>query len=158
MRFVAAAVTVSLLAACATGQRLPDPEPVDQSKIEKTEDWKDWGPEQNAKKREAAIAGTRQSASEVKSVFAGRVLRGCYPNGQTFAEYLATDGKFYDAANNNKELGAWGMKQDLLCFRYPERAAQNLPDSCFAIFKNAAGYDFYTEDLSSKVASTTCSK
>lgn len=155
-RFWIAVSGASLLMACASGPRLPDPEPIERGEIERTDDWKDWGGD--APSVDTAALGERLSAKSIDSAFRGRVLRGCYPNGEAFAEYLADDGKFYDALRDNAELGGWGLTDNKLCFRYPERAAQDLPDSCFVVMRKDSAFDFYTADLSSKVASTNCPK
>lgn len=88
--------------------------------------------------------------------FTGRVMRGCYPSGETFAEVLGEDGRFYDVLRNYAVLGSWHVDHNELCFAYPERAAAGKEDSCFVVLKAGNGYDFYTKDLGEKVASTKC--
>lgn len=152
---------VAALAACASGapdipiasdQRTAEDGPLDQVR-----DWDDWGPDENRRAREQGIAGNRLDTAEIRALLMGRVLRGCYPNGQRFAEALNNNGVFYDANDNNRELGTYTIEKDQLCFRYPERARQGAPDSCFVVFKRGQDLDFYSPDLRAKAASTDCS-
>lgn len=154
--FVTALLALGFAGCASSGPDLPDPEPIDKTKIQKPKDWEDWGPGKNPSAPTEAVKGARLNSQQIKSTFEDKVLRGCYPNGDKFAEALAANGKFYDALNNNAELGQWGTKDNQLCFRYPERASQNLPDSCFVVMKDGATYNFYMPDMSSKVASTAC--
>lgn len=152
-------VAVAVTSGCA--QRtptLPDVAPDQRAPIEKTEDWENWGPKENKDRREAAIEGTRINADQIMAVFNNKVLRGCYPNGDAFAEFLDDDGKFYDGMKGNAFLGTWAARNAELCFRYPERAEQGAADSCFVVVKASNRYDFYTSDLKQKVASTLCPK
>ncbi|WOI52328.1 hypothetical protein [Parvularcula sp. LCG005] len=158
---IAAFTLIAGLAACAArmptiGSNEPPPEtppPI----TEPTKDWEDWGPEENQARREAAIEGRRLTTTQIDSAFRGRVMRGCYPNGEQFAEFLDTDGRFYNAADNNAFLGQWGVSEDRLCFKYPATADRAEINSCVAVFQTARGFDFYDADLTDKVASTNCS-
>ncbi len=155
--FLTVGAALLLLTACVQrAPTLPDLPQDQRPVVEKAKDWEDWGPEQNKKKREAALEGNRLTTEQITAAFKGRVLRGCYPNGEAFAETLAEDGQFYDAMNNNQRLGTWAARNAQLCFRYPERAQQGQSDACFAVLKAGSRYDFYSPDLSQKVASTAC--
>lgn len=146
------------LGACASpSPSLPPLPDAERPPIKPSEDWKDWGPEENKKARESEIKGMRLDTAAITQTFRGKVLRGCYPNGERFAETLSSDGKFSDAANKNAPLGTWSVTNAQLCFRYPDRAAQGAPDSCFAVVRRGDFYDFYTVDLRQRVASTECS-
>lgn len=149
-------VLLAGLAACS--HRAPTLPPVSTPPpiVEETRNWEDWGPEENQKAREAAIDGQRLRSDAIQSLLSGRILRGCYPSGEKFAERLDSDGRFYDALKNNEYLGTWEVRNAMLCFRYPDRAQQGLEDSCFAVIKTGSGYDFYSADLTEKVASTSC--
>lgn len=153
-------ISIAFLTACASGPIdipvAPDQRTAEDGPAPEARDWEDWGPEENARRREAAIEGTRLDTAQISAALIGRVLRGCYPNRTPFAEALGSDGRFYDALNNNQQLGTYTIASDTLCFRYPERAAQGAPDSCFAVFKRGQDLDFYTPDLQDRVATTDC--
>ncbi len=137
----------TLLAACA--QRtptLPDVPAEQRAERIETPDWEGWGPEENAK-----IPGTRLTTEAIASALQGRVLRGCYPSGEKFAELLADDGRFYDALKDNTYLGDYAIRNDQLCFAYP-----NGQTSCFAVVRNGAQYDFYSASSQTLAASTAC--
>lgn len=145
-------------AACATrSPTLPTVTEEDKSAVREAEPWRDIGPnadpEAARKAREAAIPGTRLNSDAINRAFRGRNLRGCYPNGEGFAERLAEDGRFYDLNGNNTLLGTWSVNNAQLCFDY---SGSDAPASCFVVVKNGNVYDFYAPDLSRKVASTGC--
>ena len=160
MKYLIVAAAGLMLAACASGSPdiplAPDQRTANDGPLEKTEDWKDWGPEANQKAREDAVDGTRLTTGQISSTLKGKVLRGCYPDGTPFAEGLAADGQFYDANDGNKLLGTYQIANDQLCFRYPERAQAGQPDSCFAVVSRSGALDFYTPDFGTRVASTDC--
>jgi hypothetical protein len=147
-----AAALIVALVGCAAGPQLPPPVDDAPRPVEETRDYDNWGREENRAAREAEIDGRRLGDAEIDQAFRGRVLRGCYPSGDAFAEYLAEDGKFYDAANNNALLGQWGVQDDMLCFQYQSQQGA----ACFAVFAQNGTYDFYSADLSAEVASTAC--
>lgn len=158
-RLLAACTTLFLMIGCA--QRMPtlpnlSSEPLPP--VEDTEDWENWGPEVNKQQRAAAIEGDRLTTEQITQAFQGRVMRGCYPNGESFAETLAEDGRFYDSQDNGRLLGTWAARNAQLCFRYPARAQAGEPDACFAVVRVANRYDFYSPDLEQKVASTGCTR
>lgn len=148
---------IGFLGLCACASGVPDI-PVTQPRaeagrpdVEPVKDWENWGREENRAARAAQIPGDVLTGAQISAALGGEVLRGCYPNGTPFAEYLATNGNFYDAANNNAQLGTWQVAEDALCFTYPQQG-----QSCFAVFRRGSAYDFYTTDLADKVASTDC--
>lgn len=149
-----------LLAACASGAPdipiAPDQRTADDGPLGRTEDWKDWGPEENKRMREQGLEGKRLDTAQISAALKGRVLRGCYADGTAFAEGLANDGQFYDVNNNNQLLGTYTIANNQLCFRYPERAQAGEADSCFSVFSRDKYLDFYTPDLRSRVATTDC--
>ena len=154
------ALTLIAISLTACSARMPtlsteerqEPPPI----TEPTKDWEDWGPEENQRAREAAIPGKKMTTAKIDTAFRGRILRGCYPNGERFAENLAPDGRFYDVANSNAYLGQWEVAADKLCFHYPAANGQAATSACFFVFQTGTGFDFYTGDLTDKVATTTC--
>ena len=160
MKSYIAIFSTFVLAACASGAPNlplgPDQRTAEDGPLAQTEDWKDWGPEENQRAREQGLEGKRLGTAEISAVLRGRVLRGCYPDGTPFAEALASDGQFYDANNNNQLLGTYTIANNQLCFRYPERAQAGQPDSCFTVFSRGQDLDFYTPDLRSRAATTDC--
>ena len=150
-----------LLAACNSAPSLP---PADQETYptpQETRDWEEWGEDRpdtppTGGGQRATLRGERLNDAGIRRALSGQTLRGCYPNGQRFAERLANDGKFYDAANGDTLLGDWYVRNDTLCFRYPDRARAGEPDGCFAVSREGGELYFYTADLTGLVAATTC--
>ena len=160
-RLLAAMPAALLLAACGSTPSLPDPDPESYPEPEKTEDWEDWGEDRTdtpptAGGQRAPVIGERLSSDQIRRTLSGQTLRGCYPNGENFAERLAADGKFYDAADGGTLLGEWYVDDESLCFRYPERREAGQPDSCFAVTTKDGQLHFYTQDFTGYVASTRC--
>ena len=158
-----AGLGIMTLAACSSAPSLP---PADQESFpepQASRDWEDWGenrsdapPTRGGTGQRVQVIGTLLSDAEIRRALSGQTLRGCYPNGETFAERLARDGRFYDA-ETNQELGTWYVEDEALCFRYPDRAQQGQPDQCFPVSREGNDLFFYTRDFSGIVAATRCS-
>ncbi|MEM6648781.1 MAG: hypothetical protein AAF603_00865 [Pseudomonadota bacterium] len=148
-------IAPALLFACVSRDQGQLPiEPQDISPVEAVkEDPLGEGKQQKA----VALGGKLLTTQDIEEAFRGRILRGCYPNGESFAQTLVEDGRFYDVNQNNRFMGTWAGRNAQLCFRYEERVQAGEPDVCFAVLKVQNEYDFYTSDLNRKVASTRCS-
>ena len=153
---VGTALAALTLAACSSDPSLP---PADQERYpapQEARDWEDWGddrpdqPPTSGRGGPVEIVGTRLSGEEIRRALSGQTLNGCYPNGERFAERLATDGRFYDA-QNGQELGTWSVRDDALCFDYPQQG-----ESCFPVSREGRDLFFYARDLSGLVATTRC--
>ena len=144
-----------LLCACASGANLPPPQQETYPEPQASEDWDGWGEDRPDEPPTgyATLIGSRIGADALRRRLAGQVLEGCYPDGQTFAERLAADGKFYEASGtgNGQQLGVWGFQEDMLCFQYEGQEA-----SCFVATVADGQLHFYTPDLRRYVASTRC--
>ena len=156
------------LAGCSSTPSLPPADQETYPEPRQARDWEEWGenrPDQpptrgaqgtgGANGQRVQVIGTLLSSADIRRALSGQTLRGCYPNGQTFAERLASDGRFYDAASN-RELGTWYVDDEALCFRYPERAEAGEPDQCFAVSREGSDLFFYARDFSAIVAATRC--
>ena len=154
-----AGLGILALAACNSAPSLP---PADQESFpapQETRDWEAWGedrpdtpPTSGRGAGPVQVIGTRLSGEEIRRALTGQVLNGCYPNGERFAERLAENGRFYDANDNDRELGTWSVKNDALCFDYPQQG-----ESCFPVSREGSDLFFYAQDFSGIVAATRCS-
>lgn len=156
-RLLPVLATAALLAACSQTPRLPAPGPAGYPAPEPVEDWEDWGDQRSdvppgGRIDEGAVIGTLLSGEEIRSAVRGETLDGCFPNESTFTEYLAPNGNFYVADAGDEPAGRWGVKDEALCFDYPNDAA----DSCFRVSRSAGGLHFYNAELTAYLASTRC--
>ncbi|MEM9989692.1 MAG: hypothetical protein AAF723_09265 [Pseudomonadota bacterium] len=144
-------IAPALLFACVSRDQGQLPiEPQDISPVEAVkEDPLREGHQQKA----AALGGKLLTTQDIEKAFRGRILRGCYPNGDSFAQTLAEDGRFYDVNVSHAYQGLWMVRDAQICFDYNE---PDPSESCFAVLKVDRIYDFYTTDLNMKVASTRC--
>jgi len=138
-------ISIGLLAACATS----GPPPLDPSTLpptQESENWKDWGPEQNAAR---GMLGTKMSGDQIRSRLTGRVLSGCFPDGSRFSEILADDGAVLQP-QSGEQLATYRVDGDKLCFTYPRQAK-----ACYRVSYDQRGLYFYRNG-SEIAASTVC--
>lgn len=134
------------LAACAGVSGMPV-ENNNLPPVEKSENWKDWGREQNIARR---VSGEPLGMEALKARLVGNVLSGCYPNGQTFSERLTTDGHVIEAGTG-KQLAKYVIQNDELCFQYP-----NQPVACYSVTEDRGRLLFYSAGGFRLVAATGC--
>ena len=148
------------LAACSSAPSLPPADQETYPEPQQTQDWEAWGEDRpdtpptsgRGNGQPVQIIGTRLSGEEIRRALSGRVLNGCYGNGERFAERLSENGRFYDVNDNDRELGTWSVKNDALCFDYPQQG-----ESCFPVSREGNDLFFYAQDFSGIVAATRCS-
>ena len=127
-----------------------NPPPIDPSTlppVQKTENWQGWGPEENLAAR---VEGRPLSGDQVRSRIVGRVVSGCYPNGDRFSEILGDDGVVRDP-RSGEALARYQVQGNRLCFAYPNRQP-----ACYTVSSDARGLYFYRAGGTSLVASTAC--
>lgn len=135
-----------LLAACMGGS----PPPIDPTGLpptERTEDWEDWGPDQNIARR---VTGRPILGPLLKSRLEGSTISGCYTNGETFSERLSTDGNVI-IAGTGERVAKYKVTEDNLCFQYPDQ-----PVACYTVTEEDGVLYFYTNGGYRLAAATTC--
>ncbi|WP_051881504.1 hypothetical protein [Parvularcula oceani] len=157
---LAGAAALFALMACSQDARLPPLQDETLPPVEQSPDWEGWGEDRTdlppgGRIGEGDVIGVILDGDEIRAALAGTTLQGCYPNGQTFAERLAADGRFFDAADD-RLLGQWSVSEDTLCFSYAEAQQAGAADSCFAVSRLDDDLHFYAPDYSTYVASTRC--
>ncbi|MEM9839329.1 MAG: hypothetical protein AAF830_09265 [Pseudomonadota bacterium] len=126
------------------------PPPLDPATLpptEETRDWDGWSKEENLAGR---VKGQPMSSSDIERRLIGRVLSGCYPNGDTFSEILGEDGVVRDPRSGDA-LAQYQIRADQLCFAYPNR-----PPACYTVSSDRRGLYFYRAGGFGLVASTSC--
>ncbi|NNU16828.1 hypothetical protein HK107_10910 [Parvularcula sp. ZS-1/3] len=145
IRFAVLALPFAL-AACAGVSGMPV-EDDDLPPVQRSENWKDWGREENVARR---VSGTPLGTEALKARLVGNVLSGCYPNEQTFSERLTTDGNVIEAGTG-KQLAKYAIQSDQLCFQYP-----NQPVACYTVTEDRDRLLFYSAGGFRLVAATGC--
>lgn len=143
--------SLSLLAIAAAGcGSSPSAPPIDTTNLpptERTEDWEDWGKDENVQRR---VSGTPLAGESISSLLVGQVLSGCYINGESFSERLTDQGTVV-MTNDNAAVAQYQVQGNNLCFAYPEQ-----PVACYTVTQYRDGYLFYTAGGYRLVASTVC--
>jgi hypothetical protein len=126
------------------------PPPIDTSELppeEETEDWKDWGPEENARGR---ISGNVLNESTLRQRLTGQTLSGCYANGEAFSEVLREDGSVLDPSTG-QVVAKYGFQSGEICFAYPEQRP-----ACYTVTDYEGDLLFYSSGGFRGVAASTC--
>lgn len=134
------------VAGCMNG----GPPPLDPATLpptEEAEDWDGWSREENMAAR---VRGRPMQGDTIRQRLVGRVLSGCYPNGDTFSEILGDDGVVRDP-RSGEPLAQYQIQADRLCFSYPNRQP-----ACYTVSSDRRGLYFYRSGGFGLVASTAC--
>ena len=96
--------------------------------------------------------GKRLSEEELNHLLYGSTLYGKYVDGRPdWAEQTAVTGQLYDAADNWKEVGQWGMVGDAACYQYYNTGLRH----CFDVYEADGRFYFYSAGTDYLVAYTT---
>lgn len=142
----AALPLLAVLSACAIGG---NPPPLDPSSLPPTVRSPDWS-DDDVPNAQFGFEGTRMSGDQIRARLVGRVLSGCFPDGQGFSEIIADDGSVRHP-QTGEALATYRVERDRLCFTYPSR-----DKTCYRVFYDQRGMFFYQTGSDALSASTVC--